>query len=92
MAPKRTIRPREILAVVDGEVHMVEGVVRGAVEEGFGPVAGDHVAVVDEDRPDLDEDEEQHVQVFVHGDEEDEEAGVAGVSDVLGDEVEERRG
>lgn len=68
------VGPGEVLAVVDGEVHVVQGVVGGAVEELFGPVARDHVAVVDQDGPDLDGNEEDHVQVALHWADEDEEA------------------
>lgn len=68
------VGPGEVLAVVDGEVHVVQGVVGGAVEELFRPVARDHVAVVDQDGPDLDGDEEDHVQVALHWANEDEEA------------------
>lgn len=68
------VGPGEVLAVVDGEVHVVQGVVCGAVEELFRPVARDHVAVVDQDGPDLDGNEEDHVQVALHWADEDEEA------------------
>lgn len=61
------IAPSEVLAVVDGEVHVVQGVVSRAVDEFLCPVARDHVAVVDEDCPDLYGDEEHHVEVSVHG-------------------------
>lgn len=67
------VGPGEVLAVVDGEVHVVKGVVGRAVEELFRPVARDHVAVVDQDGPDLDGDEEDHVQVALHWADEDEE-------------------
>lgn len=59
--------PCEVLAVVAGEEHVVESVVGRAVDELFEPVAGDHVAVVDEDGPDLNADEEEHVEVLLHG-------------------------
>lgn len=75
------VGPGEVLAVVDGEVHVVQGVVGGAVEELLGPVARDHVAVVDQDGPDLDGDEEDHVQVALHWADEDEEALGGCVSD-----------
>lgn len=68
------VGPGEVLAVVDGEVHVVQGMVGGAVEELFRPVARDHVAVVDQDGPDLDGDEEDHVQVALHWADEDEQA------------------
>lgn len=74
MGAEVRVGPGEVLAVVDGEVHVVEGVMGGAVEELLGPVARDHVAVVDEDGPDLDGDEEDHVQVALHWADEDEEA------------------
>lgn len=69
------VAPGEVLAVVDGEVHVVQRVVGWAVDELLGPVTGDHVAVVDEDGPDLHGDEEDHVEVPVHGTDEDEGAG-----------------
>ena len=69
------VGPGEVLTVIDGEVHVVQGVVGGAVDELLGPVAGDHVAVVDQDGPDLDGDEEDHVEISLHGADEDEEAG-----------------
>jgi hypothetical protein len=81
LGPRRAVRvevvvaPREVLAVVDGEVHVVQRVVGRAVDELLGPVARDHVAIVDEDGPDLHRDEEHHVQVPVHGADEDEGAG-----------------
>ncbi len=52
------IGPGEVLPIVDGEVHVVQGVVRGAVDQLFGPMARDHVTVVDQDGPDLDSNEE----------------------------------
>lgn len=44
------------------------------VDISFEKVAGDHVTVVDENGPDLDEEEEEEEEVFVHGDEEGEDA------------------
>lgn len=66
------VGPGEVLAVVDGEVHVVQRVVGGAVDELLCPVARDHVAVVDQDGPDLDRYEEDHVQMSLHWAEEDE--------------------
>lgn len=57
------VGPGEVLSVVDGEVHVVEGVMRGAVDELLDPVTRDHVAVVDEDGPDLDGHKQGHVQI-----------------------------
>lgn len=68
------VGPCEVLAVVDGEVHVVQRVVGGAVEELLGPVARDHVAVVDQDGPYLDCDEQNQVQIPLHWAEEDEDA------------------
>ena len=61
------VGPCEVLAVVAGEVHVVESVMSGAVDKPLEPVAGDHVAVVNEDGPDLNADEEEHVEVLLHG-------------------------
>lgn len=69
------VAPGEVLPVVDSEVHVVQRVVGRAVDELLGPVPGDHVAVVDEDGPDLHSNEENHVEVAVHGAEEDKCAG-----------------
>lgn len=65
------VGPGEVLAVVDGEVHVVQRVVRGAVDELLGPVTRDHVSVVDEDGPDLHQDEHDQVEVPLHGADED---------------------
>lgn len=59
--------PCEVLAVVAGEEHVVKSVVGGAVDELLEPVTGNHVAIVDEDSPDLNADEEEHVEVLLHG-------------------------
>lgn len=81
------VGPGEVLAVVDGEVHVMQSVVGGAVEELFRPVTRDHVAVVDQDGPDLDSDEEDHVQVALHWADEDEEAvRMLAMGRVAGDE------
>ena len=67
------VGPGEILPIVDGEVHVMQCVVGGAVDELLRPMAGDHVPIVDQDGPDLDGNEEDHVQIFLHGANEDEE-------------------
>lgn len=54
MGAEVVVGPGEVLAVIDGKVYVVESVVRGAVDESFDPVAGEHVAVVDQDGPYLD--------------------------------------
>lgn len=51
------VGPGEVLPVVDGEVHVVEGVVGRAVDVFFEPVARYHVTVVNEDGPYLHETE-----------------------------------
>ena len=66
------VRPGEVLPVVDREVEMVQRVVRGPVDDVLERVAGDHVGVVDEDGPDVDEDEHGEVEVELDGEEEDE--------------------
>lgn len=48
--------------------------VRRAVDEFLRPMARNHVAVVNENGPDLDRSEENHVQVSLHGANEDEDA------------------
>lgn len=69
------VTPSEVLSIVDGEVHVMQRVVSRAVDEFLGPVSRDHVAIVDEDGPDLYGDEENHVQVTVHWADEDKGAG-----------------
>ena len=71
---KVAVGPGEVLAVVDGEVHVVKSVVRGAVEELLRPVARDHVTVVNENCPNLDSDEKDKVEISLHGAEKDESA------------------
>lgn len=68
------VGPGEVLPIVDGEVHMVQCMVRRAVDEFLRPMARNHVAVVNENGPDLDRSEENHVQVSLHGANEDEDA------------------
>ena len=75
------VAPGKVLTVVDGKVHVVQGVVSGTVDELLGPVARDHVAIMDEDSPDLHSNEEDHVEIPVHGAEEYE-----GASHVLVDQ------
>ena len=60
------------LAVVHGEVEVVQRVVCGPVDDLLERVAGDHVGVVDEDGPEVDKDEEAEVEVALDGEEEDE--------------------
>jgi hypothetical protein len=50
-------------------------VVSGRIDKLLEVVAGDHVAVVDEDGPDLDEDKKGEIEVFLHRADEDEDAG-----------------
>ena len=64
------VAPSEVLSVVDSEVHVVQGVVRRAVDELLSPMAGDHVAVVNDNGPDLHYDEEHEVQVLLNGEDE----------------------
>ena len=52
---------------------MVEGMVRGPVDDRLERVAGDHVRVVDQDRPEVHRDEQPEVQHAVEGEYEDEE-------------------
>jgi hypothetical protein len=68
------IGPGKVLAVVDSKVHVVQGVVSRAVDELFQPVSGNHVAIVDKDGPDLDENKENQVKVLLHGADVDEDA------------------
>lgn len=60
------VGPGEILSIVDGKVHMVQRVVRRAVDELLRPMASNHVTVVDQDGPDLNSHEEGHVQISLH--------------------------
>lgn len=61
------VAPGEVLSVVDGEVHVVQGVVSRTIDELLSPMPGDHIAIMNEDGPDLHRDEEYHVEVAVHG-------------------------
>jgi hypothetical protein len=68
----RAVRPCEVLSVVHGEVQVVERVMRRPVDDLLERVAGNEVRVVDEDRPEVDEDEEAEVQVPVERQDENE--------------------
>ena len=72
------------LAIVHGEVEMVQRMVRGTVDDRLERVSGDHVRVVDEDGPAVDDHEEAEVQLTVEREEVDEEV----VRDGLGVSVE----
>ncbi len=65
------VGPGEVLPIIDGEVHVVQGVVRGAVDQLLRPMARDHVTVVDQDGPDLDSNEEDQIQISLHWPDED---------------------
>lgn len=43
---EKAVGPGEVLSIVDGEVHVVQRVVRGAVDELLCPMICDHVTVV----------------------------------------------
>jgi hypothetical protein len=60
------ISPGEVLSVVDCKVHVVQCVVRRTVDELLSPMACNHVAVVNEDGPNLDTNEEDQVQISLH--------------------------
>lgn len=66
------VGPGKVLSVVARKVHVVEGMVSWAVDELFQPVSSDHVTVVNEDGPNLDTSKERHVQILLHGADEDE--------------------
>jgi hypothetical protein len=70
VAAPQPIPQRGELAIVVVEVKMVHGVAGGAVDDGG---VGDVLAVVDEDGPDVDEDEEGDVGEFLEREEEGEE-------------------
>jgi len=74
---KEVVSPGEILPIVVVEIHVVQRVMGRAVDEFLEPVARDHVAVMDEDGPDLHENEQHHVQVLLHRADEDENTGWA---------------
>ena len=73
------IAPGEILPVVDGEVHVMQGMVCGAVDKLLGPVSGDHVAIVYENGPNLHSNEEEHIQVPIHWADEDKSTNFVGL-------------
>jgi hypothetical protein len=67
--PSSLIRPSEVLTVVYGEIQVVEGVMRGSINDVFQPVAGDHIRVVDEHGPNVHADEEGEMEMFLDGEE-----------------------
>jgi hypothetical protein len=48
---------------------MVESMMRGSVDDVLQPMAGDHVRIVNEHRPDVDPNEEDKMEVFLNGEE-----------------------
>ena len=92
--PVRTsgaVGPSEVLAVVDGEIEMVKGVMCGTIDHLFQWVTGDHVRVVDEDGPEVDAEEQAEVELAVEGEHEDEEVVGYGL-EVAVKRVESMRG
>jgi len=71
---KVRVGPGEVLAVIAGEVEVVQGVVSGGVDESFKEVARDHVSVVNKDSPELNENKETEVEVSVEREDVDENA------------------
>ena len=69
-----TIGPSEVLTVVHIEVQVVKGVMGRAVDVLLEPVAGNHVAIVNEDGPDLDKNEKYDVEVLLYRENKDENA------------------
>lgn len=52
-----------IITIVDGEVHVIQRVMRGAVDELLCPMARSRVTVLNQDSPDLNRNEEEQVQI-----------------------------
>ena len=63
------VRPCEVLAVVDGEIQMMQSMVCGSINHVLEPMTGDHIRIVNEHRPDIDADEEREVEMFLDGEE-----------------------
>lgn len=76
MGSKVAIGPGKVLTVVDREVHVMQCMVRRAVEPFLGPMASDHVAVMYEDGPNLHSYKKTHVEVFLYRAEEHKDTGL----------------
>lgn len=68
------------LAVVASEVEVVQSVVGWRVNVSLEKVSADHVAIVDENCPQLNKDEETEIEVFVQGKDVDEDVVGQGLS------------
>ena len=66
MGTEHAVHVGEVLAVVDGKVHVVECVMGRAVEPLISPATSHHVSVVNENGPDLDSNKEGKVEVSLH--------------------------
>ena len=71
VAPSHPVCPGEVLSIVADEVEMVEGVMCWTVDHILKRMISDHVRVVNEDGPKVDEDEEDEVKVSLEGEDED---------------------
>jgi hypothetical protein len=71
---------RTHLAVVAGEVEVVQSVVGGRVDVPLEKVSADHVAIVNEDGPQLNKDEKTEIEVFVKWEDVDEDVVGKGLS------------
>lgn len=80
VAAAQTIPQRGELAIIIVEVEMVHRVARGAIDDGR---IGHVFPVVDEDRPDVDEDEEGDVGNFLEGEDEGEDVVGEGLGEAV---------
>ena len=63
------ICPGEVLTVVHGEIQMVQSMMGGSVDDVLQPMAGDHVRIVNEHRPDVHAHEEDKMEVLLNREE-----------------------
>lgn len=57
----KAVSESKVLAVIHGEVEMVQRMMRRSVDDIFQGMTGDHIGIVDEDAPEIDKDEETEI-------------------------------
>jgi len=73
VTPTYAVRPCKVLPVIADEVEVMERMMRWSVDDFFERMVGDHIRVVDEDGPKVDQDEEDEVEMPLEREDEGEE-------------------
>jgi len=73
VTPTYAVRPGEVLSVIADKVEVMERMMCRSVDNFFERMVGDHIRVVNEDGPKVDQDEQDEVEMSLEGEDEGEE-------------------